>query len=203
MIRSISSRPGGRWILRLTVFAAFAASVACGGGGGGGGGTSTLTATFVAAKASPVAGDVTLQPVSASGATFVVDVAFTGIDDVFAATLTLNYDPDVLRYVSYSTTTTFFTPGSVSGNRVLQAGETQAGTVRIAASRFAGDAGTNVVGTQSLMRLTFTARTRTTGTTLAFSGNLEVCNTQLDPDLACGANASTAFAPFGGTAVAD
>lgn len=195
-----------RYLMRLVVFVAFAVSTACGGGGGGGGGgtTPTLSATFTASNPTPGAGDVSLQAGSASNATFSVDVTLTDIDDVFGATLTLAYDPNVLRFDSFSTATTFFTPGPVSGGRFLDVDGSTAGVVRIAASRFAGDPGVNVVGTQTLTRLTFTARRATVGSTVAFAGNLEVCDSQPDPDAACAANGAIVIANYsGGTAVAN
>jgi hypothetical protein len=192
--------------MRLVVFVAFAVSTACGGGGGGGGGGTAppLTATFTASNPTPGAGDVALQGASASNATFTVDVTFTDIADVFGATLTLTYDANVIRFDTSSTATTFFTPGPVSNDRFLEVDGSTAGVVRIAASRFAGDPGVDVVGTRSLARLTFTARRETAGSALNFAGNLEVCDSQIDPDAACGANGAIVVQSYsGGTVIAN
>ena len=198
-----AGRPGAptaRWLMRIAVFAAFAVSTACGGGGGGGGGSvKQLTATFASANASPVAGDVSLQAVSASAASFSVDVSFTDMNDVWAVTLTLTYNPNAIRFDSWSAANTFLTPGASGGQPVLVSDDGN-GTIRIAASRVPPDAGVNVAGTRALVRLGFTARKAVANSPLAFAGNLEVCNSQPNGDAACDLNGAVLVNSFtGGT----
>jgi hypothetical protein len=184
----------------FAVLAAFAVSTACGGGGGGGGSSpKQLTATFASANANPVAGDVSLQAVSASAASFSVDVSFTDMTDVWAVTLTMTYDPAAVRFDSWSAANTFLTTGPSGGQPVLVSDDGN-GTVRIAASRVPPDAGVDVAGTRALVRLGFTARKAVANSPIGFAGNLEVCDSQPNGDAACDLNGAIVVNSFtGGT----
>jgi hypothetical protein len=194
-------RNRARHLILLLVFASFAVSTACGGGGGGGGGSSNpLTASFASSNPNPVAGDVSLQAVSASAASFSVDVSFTDMNDVFAATLTMTYDPTAIRFDSHSFVNTFMTAGPTGGPTLLVSDD-GAGTVRIAASRLAPDAGVDVAGTRALVRLGFTARRAVANSPIAFAGNLEVCNSQPNGDAVCDLNGAILVNSFTGGAM--
>jgi hypothetical protein len=190
-----------RW-LRLVFLAALAVSFGCGGGGGSDSPPTNpaLTASFAADTESPAAGDVTLQPGGSAGATFSVDVMFTDIDDVFGATVNLGYDPDVLRFDGASFASTFMTGGG-AGSAVLQApSQDSSGTIRLFAGRVSPDPGVNVVGTEPMVRLTFTAVRRASSSALTLNGaNVEVCSSQPDPDPACAANGEISVSSSGGT----
>ena len=190
-----------RRLIWLLVFASFAVSTACGGGGGdGGSSTKPLTASFASSNPNPVAGDVSLQAVSASAASFSVDVSFTGMNDVFAATLTMTYDPTAIRFDSHSFANTFMTAGPTGGPTLL-ASDDGDGTVRIAVSRLLPDAGVNVVGTQALVRLGFTARKAAANSPIAFAGNLEVCSSQPNGDAVCALKGAILVNSFTGGAM--
>ena len=144
--------------------------------------------------------DVSLQAVSASAASFSVDVSFTAMNDVFATTLTMTYDPTAIRFDSHSFANTFMTAGPTGGPTLLVSDD-GAGTVRIAASRLAPDTGVNVVGTQALVRLGFTARRAAANSPIAFAGNLEVCSSQPNGDAVCDLNAAILVNSFTGGAM--
>jgi hypothetical protein len=165
----------GSLSLRLAFALALAVAWGCGGGGGGGVTPPPSTATFTPYASSPANLSVTMQAGEASGETFEVRIAVTGVNDFFGAGFHVLYDPADVEYVSAEDGTSFLWDGGATCDFLYQ---DSGGDVAVAATRRQNQAGTipgvNVTGTRDLVVLTFRALRSVTGSVLEFGTPREV-----------------------------
>lgn len=151
-----------RLLCNLVLSLCIAATLACGGGSdagairGGSGESSNLVATFTADQPSPGAATVSMADGGTSGPVFSIRVNITDVDDVFTADFGVTYDPALVEFVNWA-------PGFVledGGNSPSYLlGATQPGLITVGASRTGGaSGGVDVVGTRTLIILTFQAK---------------------------------------------
>lgn len=139
----------------LLTLLAMTLATACGGGGdgtvgGGGGGSVTLNATFVPDQATPGADTASLAQGSANANDVIVQVNVTDTDGVHSAAFDIVWNPAMLDFVGYA-------PGNLleqnSTSATYNVGQSN-GRIVVGASR-SGNVGVNVVGTKTLINLTF------------------------------------------------
>ena len=183
-MRSFKTRSMTRGLAVLMLGALTSLALACGGGGGGGGGgviPNTGCAAFTAAAA-PAAGTVVLQNTANSTCNLVVvDVVITDVTDVFTASFDMNYNAAHLRYDGFSVTNTLL---NSDGNTIQTLENTAVGQVTLGLTR-TGMTGIDAVGSQPLVRLTFTRLVNAGNSTLTF-GNQDVFGSQAPPQAKAG-----------------
>ena len=169
--------------LAILLGAALVLAPSCGGGGGGGGGTTPpgRTATFTPADPTPDANSVTLQAGARSGATFVVRVVVTDVNDFFGTGFRVEFDPASVQFTGFDATASFLRSGGVTDdNLFFEVVSPEAGVLLVSATRLQNDTGTlpgvDVVGSRDLLTLSFTARANTAGNTFSIVEPREVCD---------------------------
>lgn len=132
--------------------------VACSGGdstGGvvnNGGGSSTLSASFVPDMPTPTSGSVSLQEGSTSGNLVTVDVMVTDVAGVYSAAFDLVFNTAQAEFVGRSAGQ-MLESGGVSVNYTAELVGTN--RVVVSVSRVGAVPGTDAVGSERLVRLTF------------------------------------------------
>jgi len=137
-------------------------ALACGGGSdgspipGGSGESNNLVASFTPDEPGPGAASIAMADGGVSGPVVSVRVNVTDVDNLFTADFGVTYDPALVEFIDWS-------PGFIledGGNRPSYLlGTSQSGLVTVGASRTGGaSGGVDVVGTRTLIILTFRAR---------------------------------------------
>ena len=147
------------------------AMLACGGGSDGGSKTSGTCLTFAAA-ASPAPGMVVMREGSASTCDrAAIDLVATDVADVFGASFTVSFDPDLVDYDGYSVSGSALTSDGAQVEVLATPGH---GQLVFGISRFLTPDGIDVSGTAPLVRLYFRNLDRTGSGALALpTGSLD------------------------------
>jgi hypothetical protein len=130
---------------------------ACGGGGGAevtnpGGGSTLVGADFTPDNNNPGSGTASMQKRSASSNLATVNVGITGVDNLYAASFDVVYDPAKVEYSGYSAGTILESGGHTPRYDVQDTGQ---GRLVVVAQRIGAVPGVDVTSTQPLIRLTF------------------------------------------------
>lgn len=142
-----------------------ALSFACGGGGGGGGngGVGPLVATFTGSNASPGANTISMAGTSA-GANFSVQVRVTDLNQFFGTAFRVTYNPATVTFNGFSDTGTLLTGAATD----IDAVQLSAGVIGVNATFQQQVEGVDVVGTELLLTLNFTATGAVAGNAFTF-----------------------------------
>ena len=139
-------------------------------------------ASFAASSGTPPAGSVVLAAGTATGDTFDMKVAVTGVSDFFGAAFHVMYDPAVVAYVSADDSASFLREGG-AGTSFLYGGSP--GDLAVSATRLQDGGGSvrgvNVPGTADLLVLTFRAKATAAASPFAFGVPLEVRDSSQPP----------------------
>ena len=114
---------------------------------------STLERRFDAAA--PAAGTVSIQPGSIVGNVFELRITVTDVSGFFGGSAHVQYDPAVLSFLNFDSSTSFLNGAGLGTN--FNAFESAPGDVAVVATRLqtGGVAGVDVVGSSTLISLTF------------------------------------------------
>ncbi len=171
---------------------ALAVAFGCGGGGGSSSGSAApVTGTFTPTTANPPSNSVTMQP-GTSGTQFKVKIMVKDIPDFFGTAFTFTYPRTVvvsgitytqLAFLAADSSNSFLNGSGIQTQFLLDETGTP-GTVHGVCTRVQDAGGTvpgvNVGSTPTeLVTLTFQAYRAMSAVPVAFTGNLEVCTSQL------------------------
>lgn len=136
-----------------------AALVGCSGGGDSsagvisdGGGSSTLSARFDPEQPAPPSGSVSLQSGASSGNAQTVIVEALDVNDVYAVSFEVTYDPSAVDFLSYASGNAFEIGGTTVNYDVV---EISPGRLSVTVTLLGSVPAIDIVGSREIVRVTF------------------------------------------------